>query len=160
MEEARDAWKEVGSRVEALGLKLKLHLEEEKDQGVEHRGEGDTQNAFEELGSKVTDAFDAFGDAAKDDAVHADVREIAELIKQALIETFQAVGAEVGDLIEQIEDYAEDAAERIADAVGFDVDLDGDDDDDDDLTRVTADPVVERISDTLDQPGSEVADEL
>ena len=110
MNDARDAWKNVGEQVEALGLKLKLHLKQEKDAAVASRDEGDTRNAFEDLSGKVTDAFDSFGNAAKDDAVLADVREIAELIKQALIDTFQAVGAEVGDLIEQIEDYAEGAA--------------------------------------------------
>jgi len=124
MEDARDAWKEVGDKVEALGLKLKLHIDQEKDDEVQDRVEGETKNAFDDLSGQVTDAFDAFGNAAKDDAVHADVREIAELIKEALIETFQAVGAEIGDLMEQIEDYAEDAADKIADAVGI-----GDDDD-------------------------------
>jgi len=121
VDDARDAWKDVATKVESLGLKLKLHLEQEQDAEVQDRVEGETKNAFDELSGTVTDAFDAFGNAAKDDAVHSDVQDIAELIKQALIETFQAVGAEVGDLIEKIEDYAEDAAERINDA------LDGDD---------------------------------
>ena len=128
MDDARESWKDLADKVESLGLKLKLHLEQEQDDSVNDRAEGETSNAFEQLAGQVTDAFDSFGNAAKDDAVHADVREIAELIKQALIATFQAVGAEIGDLMEQIEDYAEDAADRIADAVG----LDDDDDDDDD----------------------------
>lgn len=122
MEDARSAWTDVASKVESLGLKLKLHLDQETDDQVAERSEGDTRNAFEQLSGTVTDAFDAFGNAAKDDAVHADVREIAELIKQALIDTFEAVGAEVGDLMGQIEDYAEDAAEKLADAVGIDTD--------------------------------------
>jgi len=127
MEDARSAWTDVASKVESLGLKLKLHLDQETDDQVAERSEGDTRNAFEQLSGTVTDAFDAFGNAAKDDAVHADVREIAELIKQALIDTFEAVGAEVGDLMGQIEDYAEDAAEKFADAVGIDTDgSDGD----------------------------------
>ena len=127
MEDAREAWKDVATKVEALGLKLKLHLEQEQDDTVPDRTSGDTSSAFDQLAGQVTDAFESFGNAANDDAVHADVREIAELIKQALIETFQAVGAEIGDLMEQIEDYAEDAADRIAEAVGLD-----DDDDEDD----------------------------
>ena len=131
MEDARDAWKDVAAKVESLGLKLKLHLDQEHDVTVAERAQGDTRNAFDQLSGQVSDAFDAFGNAAKDDAVHADVREIAELIKEALIETFQAVGAEVGDLMEQIEDYAEDAAEKIAGAVGID-----DDDDDDGRSQV------------------------
>jgi len=141
MEDARDAWKDVATKVESLGLKLKLHLDQEQDSAVANRAEGDTRNAFDQLSGQVTDAFDAFGNAAKDDAVHSDVREIAELIKQALIETFEAVGAEIGDLMEQIEDYAEDAAEKLAEAVGLD-----DDDDDDDAPII---PTSE-VQDTLE----------
>ncbi len=122
MDEARESWKDVAEKVESLGLKLKLHLEQERDHAVDERAAGDTSNAFEQLAGQVTDAFDSFGTAAKDDAVHSDVREIAELNKQALIGTFQAVGAEIGDLMEQIEDHAEDAAERITEAVGLDDD--------------------------------------
>jgi len=125
MEDVRNSWKDVATTVEALGLKLKLHIDQEQDAAVDHRAEGDTKNAFDQLSGQVADAFDAFGNAAKDEAVHADVREIAELIKEALIETFRAVGAEIGDLMEQIEDYAEDAAEKLAEAVGIE-----DDDDD------------------------------
>lgn len=140
MEDARSAWNDVASKVESLGLKLKLHLDQETDDQVAERAEGDTRNAFEELSGTVTDAFDAFGNAAKDDAVHADVRDIAELIKQALIETFEAVGAEIGDLMGQIEEYAEDAAEKLADAVGIDVDLDGSDADVIEATETTEAP--------------------
>ena len=150
MNDASDAWKDVGSRVEALGLKLKMHLEQERDAAVTDRGEGDTKNAFEDLSGKVTDAFDAFGNAAKDDAVHADVREIAELIKQALIETFEAVGAEVGDLMDTIEDYAEDAAEKIADSIGLDVDLD-----DDDKIKAAVDDGVIEITESADDEVSD-----
>ena len=122
MEEARTAWVDVANKVESLGLKLKLHLEQETSDNVADRAEGETQTAFDELSSQVTDAFDAFGNAARDDSVHADVREIADLIKEALIETFQAVGAEIGDIIDQIEDYAENAAESMAEAAGIDLD--------------------------------------
>ena len=143
MEDARDAWKDVAKKVESLGSKLKVHLDQEKDATVDTRFEGETKHAFDQLSTQVTDAFDAFGNAAKDSAVHADVQEIAELIKQALIETFEAVGAEVGDLMEQIEDYAEDAADQLADALG----IDGDDDDDDDVQDVVIEATVQ---DTLE----------
>ena len=152
MTDVRESWKDVADKVESLGLKLKLHLEQERDDAVDERAEGDTSNAFEELAGQVTDAFDSFGNAAKDDAVQADVRAIAELIKEALIATFQAAGAEIGDLMEQIDDYAEDAAERVAGAIGLDDD-DGDDgdgdddDDDDDDSPITVDSDVQ---DTLE----------
>ena len=129
MNSASDAWSDVASKVESLGLKLKLHLEQEQSDDVGERAEGDTRGAFDDLADGVTSAFDAFGNAARDEGVRTDVREIAELIKEALIETFRAVGAEVGDLIDQIEDYAEDAAETIAEKVGIDIDLDDEDSD-------------------------------
>ena len=148
MTDAGDAWKEVGKRVEGLGRKLKLHLEQETDTSVPDRGEGDTENAFEELSGKVTEAFDAFGNAARDEAVHADVRDIAELIKEALIETFQAVGAEVGELVDQMEDFADDAAEKLVNRVGIDIEIgDGDSDknaDDDD----ERDPVIIEVTES------------
>lgn len=117
MEDVRASWQEVASQVEALGLKLKLHLEQEQDDAVQDRVEGETKNAFDEMAGKMTDAFDAFGNAAKDDGVQSDVHEIAELIRAALIKTFRAVGAEVEQIMDQIEDYAEDAAEKIADMI-------------------------------------------
>ena len=135
MDDARTAWIDVANKVESLGLKLKYHLEQEADTSVAEPTPGTTADAFEELSGRVRDAFDGFGNATRDEAVHADVREIAELIKEALVETFEAVGAEISQIIEQIDDYAEDAAEKIADAVGLDVDLDDDDDDDDDDDR-------------------------
>lgn len=140
MDEAKNAWKDVGDRVEALGLKLKLHLDQEMDVDIDERVEGETKSAFEDMSGKVTDAFDAFGNAARDDAVHSDVRELAELIKEALIETFRAVGAEVGNLVEQIEDYAEDAADEIAEALGMD-------DDDDDGKKVEATDALPPLTD-------------
>lgn len=123
MDDARDAWKAVADKVESLGLKLKLHLEQEADDSVLDRASGETKTAFDDLSGRVTDAFDAFGNASRDEGVIGDVRDVAELIREALIETFEAVGAEVSGMIEQIEDYAEDAAEKLADALGVDVDL-------------------------------------
>ncbi|MCH9804417.1 hypothetical protein K0U73_11555 [bacterium] len=101
MEDTRDAWKNVAGKVESLGHKLKLHLEQEQDDAVQDRASSDTSNAFDQLAGQVTDAFDSLGNAAKDDAVQSDVREIAASIKHALITTFQAVGAQVGEMMER-----------------------------------------------------------
>ena len=95
MDEVRDSWKQVASKVEALGLKLKLHLDQEADDSVEVPEEGEMQSAFDKFSSQVNDAFDAFGNAARDDAVKADVREIGDLLKEALTDTWRAVGAEI-----------------------------------------------------------------
>ena len=96
MAEMQDSWKQVAGKAEALGLKLKLHLEQEQEQEGEHeaREEGDTKALVDEVGRKLTDAFDSFGNAAKDPAVHEDFKDIGRLIRDALVPTFNSVGAE------------------------------------------------------------------
>lgn len=94
MSEVQDSWKEVAGKAEALGLKLKLHLEQEHSDDAE-RNPGDTKKMVDDLGKKLSEAFDSFGNAAKDPAVHSDVKEIGALFKDALLTTFHKVGAEV-----------------------------------------------------------------
>jgi len=94
MADVQDAWRDVASKAEALGLKLKLHLEQEQDTNSE-RTAGDTKAMVDELGQKLTDAFDSLGNAAKDPAVHEDVKDIGSTLQDALLSTFSAVGAEV-----------------------------------------------------------------
>ncbi len=94
MSEVQESWKEVSSKAEALGLKLKLHLEQEQDEGSE-RKPGDTKAMIDELGQRLSDAFDGVGNAAKDPAVHEDVKDIGNVLKDALLATFNTVGAEV-----------------------------------------------------------------
>jgi len=115
MTEVQDSWKEVAGKAEALGLKLKLHLEQEQDDASE-RAPGDTKAMIDELGQRLSDAFDGVGNAAKDPAVHEDVKDIGRVLKDALLTTFNAVGAEVqsrtqgaaGDAAEP-QDVVEDA---------------------------------------------------
>ena len=95
MSEIQDSWKDVAGKAEALGLKLKLHLEQEQDAEQPERSEGDTKAMVDELGRKLNDAFDSFGNAAKDPAVHEDVKDVGRLFRDALVTTFNAVGAEV-----------------------------------------------------------------
>jgi len=119
MTDARDAWKEVAGKAEALGLKLKLHLEQEKDGGGDaapgadtevdtevdtdstdasdaaDSGADDAKAVIEDLSRKVQDAFDSIGNAAKDNAVHEDVKDMGRLFVEAISATFSAVGAEV-----------------------------------------------------------------
>lgn len=96
MAEIQDSWKEVQGKAEALGLKLKLHLEQESDEG-EPRTPGDTKAMVDDFTQKMTDAFDSMGNAAKDTAVHDDVKDMGRLFKDALVTTFNAVGAEVSN---------------------------------------------------------------
>lgn len=94
MAEMQDSWKEVSSRAEALGLKLKLHLEQERDETAP-REPGDTKALVDDMSQKVTDAFESMGNAAKDEAIHEDVKEMGRLFKSALMTTFNSVGAEM-----------------------------------------------------------------
>ncbi len=96
----QDRWIDVKSKVEGLGLKLKLHLQQEDDEAGE-REPGSTKAAFDDLGERLEDAFEAFGNAAKDPAVRADVREIGLMLKDAMRDTMSGVGAEVGDRFRQ-----------------------------------------------------------
>ncbi len=94
MAEIQDSWKEVASKAEALGLKLKLHLEQEKDE-TEPREPGDTKALIDDIGTKLTDAFDSIGNAAKDTAVHDDVKDMGKLFRDALMVTINTAGEEV-----------------------------------------------------------------
>jgi H2-forming N5,N10-methylenetetrahydromethanopterin dehydrogenase-like enzyme len=121
MAEIRDSWREVASRAEALGLKLRLHLEQEEraadasttegvpgpDGGPESGASGteptsSTRAAIDDLASKLKDAFESFGAAAKDPAVRSDVTDIGTLLKDALVTTFTAVGADVSEAVKDM----------------------------------------------------------
>ncbi len=94
---AEETWKEVRSKLEGLGLKLKLHLDQERDETDTTTTPGATKAAVEDLGNRVQDAFASFGTAAKDPAIHTDMKEIGALVKDAMMEAFSSVGAEVTD---------------------------------------------------------------
>jgi hypothetical protein len=76
MTQAKETWAELGDRLEALGLKLKLHLEQGSD--------GAFPEAMAKLGESVKGAFEAAGNAVKDDAVKADVRDVGQLLGDLL----------------------------------------------------------------------------
>lgn len=98
---SQDNWKDVKSKVEGLGLKLKLHLEQEADETNDEANPGDTKAAIEELGTKLQDAFASFGAAAKDQAVRDDVKDIGLTLKDAMYETLSTVGGEVGEAVKK-----------------------------------------------------------
>ncbi len=77
MSDVGSRWSEVGERIESLALKLKLHFEQTG------RAEESTE-PLQKLRESVTDAFDAAGNAVRDDAVKADVRETGRLFLDAL----------------------------------------------------------------------------
>lgn len=116
MAATQESWKDLASKVEALGLKLKLHLEQEQDETTDATP-GDTKAAVEDLGTRLQDAFESFGNAAKDPAVQNDVKDVGTLLKDALLNTFNAVGAEVGDMMRKAEKAGEEAASNFGDTI-------------------------------------------
>ena len=101
MTELQEPWKNVASKAEALGLKLKLHLEQERDESDESTEPGDTKAAIEDFGKRLQDAFDSLGVAVKDPAVRADFKDIGSLFKEAMTETFSSVSTDVGDTMKK-----------------------------------------------------------
>jgi hypothetical protein len=77
MSDVGSRWSEVGERIEALALKLKLHFEQTGG------GEAATE-PLQKMRDSVNDAFEAAGNAVRDDAVKADVRETGRLFLDAL----------------------------------------------------------------------------
>lgn len=71
-------WHAVSQRLDALALKLKLHLEQ---------GGADLPAALDQFGRSLADAFTTLGDAVKDEAVRADVRETGRLVGEAVSDT-------------------------------------------------------------------------
>lgn len=101
MTEIRDTWRDVAAKAEAIGLKLRLHLEQEDQADADAPSGGATSSgtraAIDELGAKLKDAIEAFGAAAKDPSVRSDVADMGSLLKDALVTTFSAVGADLSE---------------------------------------------------------------
>jgi hypothetical protein len=92
--DAKEDWSSVSDRLEALMLKLKLHLEQA-------RAADGVPQALGELRDRVDDAFNAAGNAINDDAVRADVREIGRLLADAVSSTLARVSNDVRDAVER-----------------------------------------------------------
>ena len=94
MDETRSAWNETADKLGGLGLKLKLHYEQQQ---ATDRAEAQTEmhGAMQRLGDAVQTAFEALGHAAKDDAVKDDVRQVGQSLTEALRMTFSEVSGEV-----------------------------------------------------------------
>lgn len=86
MAEPRESWNELGDRLSALGLKLKLHWQEVQDED-----DGAVKDALHRLGEAIEDAFDTVGAAAKDPAVKEDLRQAGQALVDALSGTFAQV---------------------------------------------------------------------
>jgi len=87
MADARGPWNEVGDRLGALALKLKLHAQEEMSE--ERKVEART--AVERFGATIQGAIDGIGDAARDPAVKDDAKAAGEALSTAVSATVDEV---------------------------------------------------------------------
>jgi hypothetical protein len=87
--DTKQAWEAVADRLDALGLKLKVHFEEAGGQVRE------VNEAFEHLGSAIEAAFSAIGAAVHDPAVRDDANRLAEALGDALADTLSQGGSEL-----------------------------------------------------------------
>jgi hypothetical protein len=78
-------WQEIASRAEALALKLKLHVEQVGD-------DAGRDAALDRFRTAVDDAFTAAGNAVRDEAVRADVREMGRLMIEAITTAVDRAG--------------------------------------------------------------------
>ena len=90
---ANNNWHELGERLDAVALKLKMHLEQSNT--------GEVSEAVGKLRNAVAEAFDAAGSAVLDEAVRADVREAGRLFLDAVSTTFAAVSGEVREFVDR-----------------------------------------------------------
>lgn len=94
MSESSAQWQEVASRAEALALKLKMHVEQAGD-------DGQAEAALDRLRAVMNEAFEAVGNAFRDDAVRQDIRDVGRLFGEAFHPTVTRVGGEVRNLFER-----------------------------------------------------------
>lgn len=98
MTDVRGSWNEVGERIAALGLKLKLHVEEERADR-----DDDVAQACTRVRTQVDDVLDALGDAARDPAVRADVRDVVDRIGDALAVTLREARRSATEAAERLD---------------------------------------------------------
>lgn len=97
MTDARESWKDIGSKLESLGLKLKYHFAQERSEEESEDDDG----AMQKLSRAIDDVTDSVENAAKDGAVKADVKDIFSALPGALTDTFQQLAGDVKHAIEK-----------------------------------------------------------
>jgi hypothetical protein len=93
-ENTTNQWNEVGSLLNGLGLKLKLHAEQAA--GEEKAIASD---ALRSLGDSLENAFEALQSAAKDPAVKEDIRNVAQTLSGAVSSTLSGLGSDLRESV-------------------------------------------------------------
>ena len=86
MDDSREAWGQVGDKLSAFLLKLKLHAQEELSEQDLKSMEG-----MDKLRTVINEAFEAMGDAYKDDAVRTDAKDAGRAFIAAMDATSRSV---------------------------------------------------------------------
>ena len=86
----KEAWGEVGNRLSALCLKLKLHAEEELSDEEVYEKVG-----LNRLRAPLEEAAEAITDAYQDEAVRADAKDVASAVLAAVESTARDVRTRV-----------------------------------------------------------------
>lgn len=87
MADAKSPWDEVGDRLGALALKLKLHAQEE----ISEERKAEARTAVERFGATIQGAIDALGDAVRDPAVKEDAKAAGQALSGAVTATVEEV---------------------------------------------------------------------
>ncbi len=86
--DVKTAWSRVGDELSGLGLKLKLHAEQEM-------GDDDpteVKAALKRLSDAIEDAAEAVGNAAKDPSVREDIVDVGHSLASAMGQTMSHAG--------------------------------------------------------------------
>ncbi len=89
-ETTTNQWNEVGSLLNGLGLKLKLHAEQAA--GEE---KAIVSDAVRSLSDSLENAFEALRNASKDPAIKEDVRNVAQTLSGAVSSTLSGLGSDI-----------------------------------------------------------------
>ena len=87
MADAKEPWNEVGDRLAALALKLKMHAKEE----LSEERKAEARSAVERFGTSIQGAVDALGDAVRDPAVKEDAKAAGHALSNAVTTTVEEV---------------------------------------------------------------------
>ena len=92
-ENTANSWDEIGNKLNGLGLKLKLHVEQASAEDHE------ITTALQNLTTSIEAAFEGLRNAAKDPGVKDDVRDVGASLSQAISKTFVEAGADIRDAL-------------------------------------------------------------
>lgn len=98
MSEQSQRWSEVGTQLETLANKVKQHFEQSGGRPDE------AQDVLQKVRNAVSDAFESSGNAVRDEAVRADVRETGRLFVDAVSATFAKVSEELKERADAMRD--------------------------------------------------------